>query len=116
MPTLLFFLHFLDNQTFKFKKYAGKSLNKVSRQYMPIFIEIVPITCKISRFESNFPEIENHKFTIFQTNQYGERIKDVIHLITYHFVLKVHISQFVFYRIIFSKNNKINKLLQTNLS
>ena len=28
---------------------------------------------KISRIESNFPENENHKVTIFQTNQYGER-------------------------------------------
>ena len=81
---------------------------------MPIFIEIAQRTCKISRFESNFPEIENHKFTIFQTNQYIERIKDVIHFIALHFVLKVHISQFVFYRIIFSKNNNKTQVLKTS--
>ena len=40
------------------------------------FIEITPRIFKISRFESNIPENENHKFTIFQTNQYGEREKN----------------------------------------
>ena len=30
-------------------------------------------TLKILRFESNTPENENHQFTIFQTNQHGER-------------------------------------------
>ena len=34
-------------------------------EYMPIFIEIAPRTFKISRFESNIPKNENHKFTIF---------------------------------------------------
>ena len=29
------------------------------------FIEIAQRTFKIARFESNFPENENHKFTIF---------------------------------------------------
>ena len=33
-------------------------------------------TFKILRFESNIPENENYKFTIFQINQYGERKKN----------------------------------------
>ena len=83
---------------------------------MPIFSEIAPITFKTSRFESKISENENHKFTIFQTNQYGKRekrIKDLIHLITLHFILKVHASQFVFYRIIFSKKIKYHQQVIT---
>ena len=70
-------------------KYAGIYWNKVSRKYMPIFIEIAPRIFKILRFELNIPYNENHKFTIFQTNQYGERKRIIrcypFNYITFHF-------------------------------
>ena len=76
-PTLLF-LYFLEI-----------CWNKVYRQYMPIFSEIAPRTFKISRFESKNSENENHKFTIFQTNQYGKTKKNKrsypFDYITFHF-------------------------------
>ena len=75
-PTLLF-LYFLNNLTLKFQKYSGISSNNVSRQYMPIFIEIGPRTFKISRFESNIPENESHKFTIF-SNKWKEKIIQLV--------------------------------------
>ena len=59
-PTLSF-LYFLVHQAFKLKNTLEYVESKVSRQYMPIFIEIAPRAFKISRFESNIPEKENHK-------------------------------------------------------
>ena len=99
----LLFLYFLETRLSNLKKKKNKNktkntqknnnpgicCNKVYRQCMPIFIEITLRIFKISRFESNFPENENHKFTIFQTNQYGEREKNKrcyrLNYITSHF-------------------------------
>ena len=78
------FCIFLINRLSNLKKYVGICWNKVSRQYMPIFIEIASRTFKILRFESNIPENENHKRRHFSNRE--KRMKAVINLITpFHF-------------------------------
>ena len=76
---------------------------------MPIFIEIGPRTCKLSRFESNIPENESHKFTIFQTNQNGERKKNTIS------ILLMYIATFNYKTFHFKSTRKSSRILQNNI-